>query len=386
MCETSWMKEHLEYGWRLAGAEVFAEYHGTTMGRGWDKDGTRAHRDRNAHWRKRATELAEDKGLDLVFIVAYDDDLEAKTLKTFRNLGAKVALYHVDMLSQWYRIIKSAPLCNVVCHAEDDHVDFFQRKGIPLYRLPMAAIPPETPPDPEKVIQFDGVLYLGSPWPYRKMAIKKLVAQGVPTRVYGHNWSRRKPFSKTHGNLHKTLHDMWFYLLPRLREEGLGRITAVLKRRLSRNRKPLVSDDDLPAEVIQNEYLQTDFTALVRGASINLGFSQMDIDWTKEYPRMIRLRDFEVPMHGGFYLAQNCRELGQYFELGKEIAVWETMEDLVDACRYYLARPQERADITAAGHRRAIMCHTWLARFAGLVQHLGMRLPNYPENISRNDS
>ena len=105
-------------------------------------------------WRRRAGELAAKGGLDLVFIVAYDDVLEGSTLRNFRDLGAKVVLYHVDMAAQWYRILKSAPLCDLVCHAQDDHADYLRKSGIPLYQFPMAANPPENRPGGEKEIPF----------------------------------------------------------------------------------------------------------------------------------------------------------------------------------------------------------------------------------------
>lgn len=211
---------------------------------------------------------------------------------------------------------------------------------------------------------------------YRKEVIKKLVAEGVPTRVYGHNWDRHTPWPGTDGNLRKTLHDMWFYLLPRAREEGWGRVWDVLRRRLAGDRRPAVSDNEFPAAVVQGEYSEADFTALVRGAGINLGFTHMNPDWTREYPRQVRLRDFEIPMHGGFYLAQDCPELARHFEIGKEIVVWDTADDLVEKCRHYLERPGERAAVAEAGCRRARGWHTWVSRFAGLAKHLGMRLPS----------
>jgi len=138
--------------------------------------------------------------------------------------------------------------------------------------------------------------------------------------------------------------------------------------------------DGIPSDAIWGRYGISQFGALVRGAAINIGFTQMDFDSRREYPRQIRLRDFEIPAFGGFYLAQSFPDLSLYYDIGREIAVWDSPKDVSERIRYYLARPDERASIASAGRLRATRNHTWLHRFASMAKELDMRLPVQSES------
>jgi spore maturation protein CgeB len=374
ICDTSWMHAHLAASWRMTGATVAVEHFGSTMGRGWDAAGAREHRERNARWRKIASGMAAGGGLDLVFLVALDDVLEEETLIHFRKLGAKLVLYHVDMLSQWYRSIRSSRFMDLICYASADHVKYFQARGIKTLRLGFGTIVPpldlgDTPP-----VRYDGVLYLGSPWPYRQRVLSEIAQAGIALRVYGNNWHAERPWPATAGARKKLMHDLRAYLLPRLRQEGLPLLRGMARRWSGRDRAT-VNAAALPAGVICGRYETDEFAALVRGAAINIGFSQMDADPRRERPRQLRLRDFEIPACGGFYLAQSCPELSLYYEIGREIAVWDSAADVVERIHYYLARSDERAAIAQAGRRRVLLNHTWLHRFTSIAEALGMDLP-----------
>ena len=105
---------------------------------------------------------------------------------------------------------------------------------------------------------------------------------------------------------------------------------------------------------------------------INLGFSSCNTDDAEERILQIRLRDFEVPMTGGFYLVEYMEELEEFFEIGKEIVCYTGPEDLVDKVRYYLAHDSEREKIRRAGHERCLRDHTWQKRFEMAFKQMGM--------------
>jgi spore maturation protein CgeB len=73
--------------------------------------------------------------------------------------------------------------------------------------------------------------------------------------------------------------------------------------------------------------------------------------------KQIKGRNFEVPACGGFLLTGAPENLGEYYEAGKEVAVFSGTRDLVDKTRYYLAHDEERERIAAAGHERTAREH-----------------------------
>ena len=53
--------------------------------------------------------------------VTYDDSLEIETLKFFKKLGIRTICYHVDMVNQWYRVLKTGRYFDLVACAQLAH-------------------------------------------------------------------------------------------------------------------------------------------------------------------------------------------------------------------------------------------------------------------------
>ena len=99
-------------------------------------------------------------------------------------------------------------------------------------------------------------------------------------------------------------------------------------------------------------------------SKINLGFSSCgDTHIREERILQVRLRDFEVPMSGGFYMVEYMEELEEFFDIGKEIVCYKDKEDLAEKIKYYLKNDNEREAIRKAGYERCLRDHTWHKRF-----------------------
>jgi spore maturation protein CgeB len=100
-------------------------------------------------------------------------------------------------------------------------------------------------------------------------------------------------------------------------------------------------------------------------AKISLGFSVVGQPGPRDsLVRQVRLRDFEAPMSGAFYMLEYVDEIEEFFELDREIVCFSTRGELVEKARYYLAHPDERETIRLAGHERALRDHTWQKRLS----------------------
>ena len=73
----------------------------------------------------------------------------------------------------------------------------------------------------------------------------------------------------------------------------------------------------------------------------------------------VKLRDFGVPLAGGFYWVERVEEYDEFFRPGVEVETWGTLEELFDKIRYYLSHDAERRRIALAGKQRAVAEHTW---------------------------
>ena len=84
------------------------------------------------------------------------------------------------------------------------------------------------------------------------------------------------------------------------------------------------------------EIPQEEMVKLYSRSKITLGFAEV-VGSNELF--CLKGRDFEVPMSGGFYLTQYHPELAQWFDVGKEIACYTDIDDMVEKICYYLAHP-----------------------------------------------
>ncbi|MFQ5495551.1 MAG: FkbM family methyltransferase [Phycisphaerae bacterium] len=82
----------------------------------------------------------------------------------------------------------------------------------------------------------------------------------------------------------------------------------------------------------------------------------------------LNMRHFEITAAGGFMLCYDQPELSECFEIGTECAVFRSESELVERIDYYLAHPEERVAIAAAGQKRTLSQHLYRHRLASLLQ------------------
>lgn len=89
-------------------------------------------------------------------------------------------------------------------------------------------------------------------------------------------------------------------------------------------------------------------------------------------PTQIKGRTFEVPGCGGFELTERVPHLERYFDLGRELAVYDSLPDLIEQTKYWLENEAERATIAEAGYRRVMAEHTYDHRFEEIFDRVGI--------------
>jgi spore maturation protein CgeB len=88
-------------------------------------------------------------------------------------------------------------------------------------------------------------------------------------------------------------------------------------------------------------------------------------------PAQIKGRNFEVPGCGGFLLTERVPHLERYFELGREVAVYDGVDDLVEQVGWWLSHEDERAAVAEAGYMRVLAEHTYDHRFEEIFRRVG---------------
>lgn len=91
-------------------------------------------------------------------------------------------------------------------------------------------------------------------------------------------------------------------------------------------------------------------------------------EWANESANNCRL--FEVTGIGTMLLTDYKKNLGELFEIGKEVVAYHSIEECIEMIDYYLLHNDERQSIARAGQRRTLKEHTYSHRMEELTDIL----------------
>jgi len=108
---------------------------------------------------------------------------------------------------------------------------------------------------------------------------------------------------------------------------------------------------------------QTQMIEIFNKAKIVLNFSSSD---GHSELKFLKGRVFEIPATGAFLLTEECGELDDYFEVGKELERFSTKEEMLEKVRYYLSNANEREKIAENGKKKVLENYTF-ERYLGKI-------------------
>ena len=364
----TWFDHHVTASLRELGHHVSVFHYGNAVGEYYPRARRPERERKNRDLLRQATKLKTDQGLDLIFCYVYDDFLLPDVAAALGALGAPMLNYNVDMTNQWYRQSRTARYFTAMLCAQRVHMNDLAGYGAPVYHFPMAARAP-TPVDDQGFAIQAPVSFVGTPMTYRIAVLNSLIDAGVPLAIYGKFWNEGLVASPDR-NVEKTFDDILAYGFARLRAEGSGALWAALASRLGGDEHN-GGQRKIDTSLLHGFLSDTDLAALFCHSKINLGFTRMaGNDPAQAGTTQVKLRDFEVPACGGFYLVEHASEYADFFVPGQEVESWRTVGELIEKIRYYLDHDSERAAIAAAGQRRALREHLWTHRFSELFAKL----------------
>lgn len=278
-----------------------------------------------------------ERPLDLFFSYFYSAMCRAPLIEAIGALGIPTMNWYCNASYQLHLVAEIAPAYTWCLVPEKFRLKDYERLGArPIY-MQEAANPTVYRPYPGEPLRYD-LSFVGMRYGDRPDLIQHLVDCGLTVHVFGPGWKEasrqaRKP---------------WTPWQRRRRPATSGLITG-----------PPLSDEDMV-----RLYSQT---------RVSLGFSSCgETHRDGERILQVRLRDFEAPASGAFYLVEYSDELAEFFEPDREMVFYRTARELADKARYYLDHDDERERIRRAGHRRAISEHTWQKRFARVFRETGL--------------
>lgn len=295
-----------------------------------------------------------DASVDLLFSYFSSSCVTPEAIRDVRALGIPTVNWYCNASYQFHLVEEIAPAYDACLVPERYRLDDYRRAGAnPIY-CQEAANPVFYKPRP--LPRDLDVVFVGARYGDRPHLVQRLLGAGLDVRVFGPGWAP-EPFRSRVRRL--TPRRLVGWPPARLRHRAPTRLAVPGPGIRLPAYGGVIADEELPV--------------VYSRAKIALGFSAVgNTHASQERLTQIRLRDFEAPMSGAFYLVEHMPELAEFFEIGREVMTYRNADELVDKCRYFLAHEDERERIRLAGYERALRDHTWQRRFTDVFQRLGL--------------
>ena len=283
------------------------------------------------------------KKIDLFFSYFYSISILPEVIDEIREMGILTVNFYCNNIHQFDLVSEIAPHYDYCMFPEKEAMEKYLDIGANPIHIQMAANSDFYKPYDLKR-DYD-VTFVGQNYLYRQNYVEFLYKNRIDIHVWGPGWERA--------------------LMPK-------KVTLVerIKSKAGLN-KPIIPSANIGSPLTDDELVKN-----YSRSNISLNFSEVVVqDKNEEFGKLkrhIRLRDFEAPMSGAFYMTGYQDELKEYYQIGKEIVCYETKEDLLDKVKYYLKNQDEAEIIRKAGHRRALRDHTWENRFKYLFKKTGL--------------
>lgn len=310
--------------------------------------------------------------IDLFFSYFYDACVFPETIDEIRDMGIKTVNWYCNGSYQLHLVKEISPHYDWCLVPEKFRLkDYVAMSARPIYC--QEAANPNIYKPYDLPVEFD-VTFVGQAYGERPAYIHHLLDNGIDVRVWGWGWQNFSPAAVAANSPHPLCRaaNIGKALLTSAGWQAVGRrLTNLAAAPSKKTAKESSERVTLPASILGGILSDEEMIKMYSRSKINIGFSTCGrTHETEERIVQVRLRDFEVPMSGGFYMVEYMEELEDFFDIGREIVCYTNKEDLFDKIKYYLKHDDERERIRQAGYERCLQDHSWHKRFEMAFQEM----------------
>lgn len=288
------------------------------------------------------------KPIDLFFSYFYSSFVDPQLISEIHSLGISTVNWYCNASYQFHLIKELAPFYDYCLVPEKFRIDDYRNIGAkPIYCQEAANPNVYKPYNLPK--QFD-VTFIGAQYGDRSKFIRYLLDKRIDVNVWGPGWTS--------------------LCVPRLGKQSI--ILKLKRAKLILQGKGNTLKPILPVSKCNDPLDDDEMIKMYSRSKISLGFSKVgNPDQTSNPIKQVRLRDFEAPMCGAFYLVEYFHELEEFFKPEREIVFFYDENDLLAKVKFYLTHETEREEIRKAGFEKAVNEHSWQKRFQTAFKQMG---------------
>ena len=331
--------------------------------------------------------------IDLFLSYFYNAHFDPDGFEIIHRLGIPTVNFYCNSIYQFDLVSEIAAKVNFSWHPEKAARSLYLSIGANPVWIQMGANPAVYYPIEGEPKQARAC-FVGQRYADRDRFLAALLSQQIPVDIYGSGWgysfSQQTPADTQ--TLKPQLQDsQWSeYLGRRFPKPGsLNSYAQVIWNNL--RTQGFIRGSHRTCKQIAYRYHSQKLTPLLVSAacgfaeSLSQTFAHYEVVlnfshvWADGYPGAlliphVRLRDFEAPMCRTCYLTGYSEEIAEFYELGREVDTYCSVDELIDRVQFYLNHPSDAEKLRQAGYQRAIHNHTWKHRFAQLFQAIDLKV------------
>lgn len=277
-------------------------------------------------------------GPDIVFFILMRDEFSFETLDYLRSKYVTVNWFcddqwRFDSFTRFY-----APHFSFSATTDKYAINRYREIGCKnVIFVPPASFHCEKNINFQDIDYKYNVSFVGSFNRYREWFIKKLMKKGIKIECFGTGWSNKRVSFEEMAEIFK-----------------ISKINLNISNSVSFDARFIFSN-------IRNFYF-------FMKQGLNSG----------RFSEQIKGRNFEIPSCGGFQLTYYVPSLEDFFVIGREVALYSSINDLVSKINYFLNDAdgiEERKKIMINGYRRALKDgFTFIHRLKDMFKKMGIKL------------
>jgi hypothetical protein len=310
------------------------------------------------------------KPIDLFLTYLYPQQVEVSTIEELQRMGVPCVNFFCDNVREFRRVPDEYRPFALHWVPEFEALPQYRAAGLSHIHAPMPCWVPaalRTAPTTET----EPPTFIGSADILRRELLARAMAQCANLVVRGAGW-RDEPSTSVNGQTETGVPiRLVANQVALARRHGLGAIVRKIEHRL----RPLCPPPLPPACVARAPGTDQDYFRISREAKVTLGVNRVPTA-TASLRRPLaysRLRDIEAPMLGACYLTEWTAGVERLYDIGPEIEVYHTADELANKLAELIADLARRRSMRHRAQRRALAEHTVGKSIARVAEWLGLR-------------
>lgn len=297
-------------------------------------------------------EYLKTNPVDLFLSYLYPHQIDVSAVSEIQKIGIPCVNFFCDNVREFTQVPKEFKVFDLNWIPEFKALPMYKYAGVSAIHLPMPMwVAPKNRTLP--VIENSRISFIGSRDIQRQMLFESVLKKNssLELDIYGAGWKNDTfNHTKTQGTTY-SFTEKFLYQINFIKSFGINAYKRKIKQRKFQPELDTSIKKHIFSQITFEEY-----TKITKESMITMGVNRYP---SFKYPltkpnHYSRLRDIEAPMLGACYLTEWTEGIDELYDLGTEIEVYKTTEDLLSKIDYLKHTNAKRNQLRVNGQRRAL--------------------------------